>query len=430
MKNLLSILLIAMTINLSSQEKLLLKYKGLYQDSQGEKYLLNPRPGFPHFVVMKTGETHMIRATETTNFEFSKARNNWESIGGTIKFSNNNDDALMHISSINDSLTNDLTKVKIHINQHRLVLGDSLVISGDLISPIDHSKNAIAVLFHGDGDNDRYDLYDLGMYLVDNGYSVFAFDKRNVGMSYGKKVTGDSYDKISRVYAEDGVKIIDKLKLKYPNKSIGSIGISQGGWIGSIISSKTINTDFYVNIAGNISVGWQQWKHYMISYLKRNSFSKNDVAEAEDYFQSFFDAGLELIDFETYQTKLLKYKEKEWFSRLKKRKYIEWKSKKKAKQGLELNMNEPIKDLMTVNCPSLGVFYQHDHSTPPNSPLLFVKGLSSSNAKDITIRIFPNTTHGGWVVDNPYYNSLEITRQESEAYYFIIGWLNSILKKS
>ena len=94
------------------------------------------------------------------------------------------------------------------------------------------------MLLHGDGENDRYDLFDIGMYLVDAGVNVFAFDKRNVGKSKGSEVKGDNYDEISHAYADDAVMIVSELRKLYPNLRFGVVGLSQGGWIGSIVSAK------------------------------------------------------------------------------------------------------------------------------------------------------------------------------------------------
>jgi len=399
------------------------KFQGIYHSDGNEKILLNPREGFPHFVLMGSGETHMLRKITSNKYEFSHTRNDFDSVGGHLELIVKPEIAINLV--FNNGKSTYLKKAVYPSEELTLNLEDSLLISGSYIRASTLSKNKIAVLLHGDGDNDRYDLYDIGMYLVENGYSIFAFDKRNVGKSYGTKVRG-GYVEMSKTYAEDASQIVQWLQQKYPQQEVGVIGISQGGWIGAMVSSEISNLSFYVNIAGNMSVGWQQWEHYMLSYLKRNGFTAEDIAEAEDYFSAFFNVGLEKLDFSIYSDKLELYKEKAWFKKLQTRKLVKWNSQEDAINIVANNSFEPSEEVKKVTCPTLGVFYEFDHSTPPDSPYLFLKSLANSNAKDISVRVFPNTTHGGWVVYSYYFDSSFITRQESTAYYHIIEWLNSI----
>lgn len=399
-------------------------YGGIYQDDSGVKYIVNPSDAFPHFTIMNSGETHMIRQKEANIFEYSSTRNNWDSIGGVIEFET--EDGQISVCIVNkNKVRTCANRIPLSFQELSLSLENDVLLSGDLIQATKSKSNLVAVLLHGDGDNDRYDLFDIGMYLVSEGYAVFAFDKRNVGKSTGPEVEGNGYDEISRVYASDAVQLVTKLKQDYPKNDFGVIGVSQGGWIGSIVSQK-VPIAFYVNIAGSISLGWQQWQHYMISYLKRSGFSKEDIMEAEDYFKTFFDVGLQNTSFSTYLSKLSAYKEKRWFKRLETRKLIEWKDEATAIEVVGRNSNNPSLDIKKVNSPALGIFYEFDHSTPSNSPTIFFNSLQESNSRDISVRVFPNATHGGWVVDNYYFDTSKITNVESKAYYFIVDWLNSL----
>ncbi|WP_350291487.1 alpha/beta fold hydrolase [uncultured Croceitalea sp.] len=416
------ICVLAVTTAFAQEETELQKYEGLYMDSQGEKYLLNPRAGFPHFVLLKSGKTHMLRRVRKNQYEFSNTRNNFSKVGGFFELTKSNTITL----SFNKGGTKVLTSIPINKTELGLNLNDSLYISGSLIQSAQTQKNKIAVLLHGDGENNRYDLYDLGMYLIDSGYSVFAFDKRNVGKSIGKKIVGDNYLDFSKEYANDATQIVNWLQKKYPNNQIGVIGISQGGWIGAMVAQAIPDLGFYVNIAGNMSIGWQQFRHYMLSYLKRNGFSKADLVEATDYFKVYFDLCLNKIEFEEYEKILPLFINKVWFKKLETRKLVKFKNKDRALRLQEENSFDPTDFLKDVYAPSLGIFYQYDHSTPPDSPARFIAGLTKSKSNDISARIFSNTTHGGWVVDGYYFNSKDITRMESKAFFHIIEWLDSI----
>jgi len=424
-KKIILILLLVLGYNYAKAQpdSTLKKFQGIYHSDGNEKILLNPREGFPHFVIMETGETRMLRSITSTKYEFSHTRNDFNSVGGSLELVEKPETAIKIV--FNSGRTKHFNKISYPSEELTLNLKDSLVISGIYMRHSTLSKNKIAVLLHGDGDNDRYDLYDIGMYLVDNGYSIFAYDKRNVGNSYGPEVQG-GYVEMSETYSEDASQIVEWLQQKYPTQEVGVIGISQGGWIGAMVASEVADLGFYINIAGNMSVGWQQWQHYMLSYLKRKGFTAVDIAEAEDYFSDFFNVGLEKLDFSTYSDRLKLYKDKAWFKKLQTRKLIKWNSQENAIKIVANNSFEPSEEVKKVTCPTLGVFYEFDHSTPPDSPYLFLKSLANSNAKDISIRVFSNTTHGGWVVYSYYFDSSNITRQESKAYYYIVEWLNSI----
>ena len=153
---------------------------------------------------------------------------------------------------------------------------------------------------------------------------------------------------------------------------------------------------------------------------------KEEISEAEDYFKTFFDVGLQHTGFSAYTSKLSLYKEKRWFERLESRKLIEWKDEATAIEVVDRNSNDPSLDIKKVNSPTLGIFYEFDHSTPPDSPTIFFNSLQESNSKDISVRVFPNATHGGWMVDSYYFDTSKITNVESKAYYFIVDWLNSL----
>ena len=74
----------------TKETSLLESFGGIYEDGAGQKYALNPGDGFPHFTILKSGETHMLRNKKANVFEFSSTRNSWDKIGGTVALENNN----------------------------------------------------------------------------------------------------------------------------------------------------------------------------------------------------------------------------------------------------------------------------------------------------------------------------------------------------
>jgi pimeloyl-ACP methyl ester carboxylesterase len=428
MRKLIQLLPIILALQVSAQTSgttNLKEFEGIYKDDSGQNYIINPGEGFPHIMVMHTGETHMLRHKEANVFEFPSTLLNWDSLGGTIEFMKTKGRNNMLIT-YSGKKPYSAKNMALNSEELSLTLDNDLIISGDFIQPIEPKSNLVAVLLHGDGDNDRYDLYSYGMYLISEGYSVFAFDKRNVGKSKGPEVDGDGYAEISMEYASDATKIVRKLQSEYPEKRFGVLGISQGGYIGSIVSAKVPELAFYVNISGHVSIGWKQWRHFMISRIKRSGFEIKDVAEAEDYFKSFFEVGLRKTSFEQYSAKLIQYQEKGWFKMLDKRGLVKWKSEASAIRVVTRNSFDPSIEVKKVSAPTLGVFHEFDHSTPPDTPSIFLNSLLQSYSKDVSVRVFPNSNHGNWVVDSYYFDFSKITKQEPKLYYFITDWLSSL----
>jgi len=401
--------------------------RGLYQDQNNRTYIFSPTTGFPHFTEIETGEVHMLRSSGERSFEFTATRSSWDAIGGKVIFeSDTPGKKKCTITFLADGDIRKLQQIKLNTQPLALQIKPEVTIAGELITPLEPVNQKIAILLHGDGDNNRYDLYDIGMHLVAGGMSFFMFDKRNVGASIGPEIEGNNYDEISRVYAQDAIGVINELRKtlqEINNKDIGVIGLSQGGWLGAIVSAQVSGLAFYVNISGNGGIGWQQWRHYMESYLKRNGFSPEEVAEAENYFDYFFDLGLNKVDIETYQIQLEKHREKTWFKILSNRKLIEWEDKKQAIRVLSKNMNDPSKDFKKVNAPTLGLFFQFDHSSTPDTPVRFLDGIIKSNAPEVTVRVFPKANHGMWTVPSYYFNSSKISGRNPEIFKFLNAWL-------
>jgi len=398
--------------------------RGLYLNDQGESLIINAREGFPHLVLLSSGETHMLRNRSASVFEVAHNRNNWSSTDGVLTFDRSK--SPLRLCWKRGASSNCWKRVALRETSFQFEWADSLTLGGWVVLPEGEKTRKLAVLLHGDGPNDRYDLYDVGMYLLSRGIGFVAFDKRNVGTSSGSEITESSYTGISREYAEDATKLVQRIQRKYPNYVVGVVGISQGGWIGGMVASQVQDLGFYANIAGNMSIGWHQWQHYMLSYLKRNGFSEEEVEEAKTYFHQFFEAGLGSIDFATYTKALEKVEGKPWLERLDQRKLVRWRSETSAREVVQRNANDPLEELKGISAPTLGIFHEFDHSTPPDSPVRFLDNMSRMPSADVTVRIFPKTTHGGWVVPSYYFHSMDITRMESDIYFFLANWINDL----
>jgi pimeloyl-ACP methyl ester carboxylesterase len=400
--------------------------KGLYATSNGMTILVNPSAEFTCFTIIETGETHAIRQSTDGSLEFSKTRSSFDRIGSKLEFHNEGGKKKLTIL-FNNGIKVSGIKGAEKITPYTFNINDSVMLAGEYIEPPDFRSNKVAVLLHGDGRNDRYDLYDIGMHLVNSGIAIFIFDKRNTGGSSGPKIKGNNYDIISRQEANDIVGLLKYLKkdLNLKGKSIGVVGHSQGGWLGAIASSAIADLAFYVNVAGNVSDGWKQFRHYSICLLKRNGFIEIELSEAEKYINLYFDYYLGKIEKSDLAEARNSHEGKTWIKFLESKK-SGFKLSEVIQKKEEPSRKEAIEDLKEVQCPSLGVFFEFDHSSPPETPIDFLTGILQSKNKNVTVKVFTGANHGMWGVSGYNFVNNEITSRDPEIFKFIADWIIKI----
>ena len=76
---------------------------------------------------------------------------------------------------------------------------------------------------------------------------------------------------------------------------------------------------------------------------------------------------------------------------------------------------------MTV--PTLGLFFEFDHSSSPSTPLIFHSALSHAGNGNFAIYVFPGMNHGAWEVESLRFNTREITRRAPEVFKTLVDWV-------
>jgi dipeptidyl aminopeptidase/acylaminoacyl peptidase len=107
----------------------------------------------------------------------------------------------------------------------------------------------VAVIIHGSGTSRRNSVWYLSTanHLQQHGIAVLLPDKRGSEKSEGEWV-GASFEEL----ATDTLSAVEYVKHNqmFEYSSIGLIGMSQGGWIAPIVSTKTDDVSFVVSMSG------------------------------------------------------------------------------------------------------------------------------------------------------------------------------------
>lgn len=148
-------------------------------------------------------------------------------------------------------------------------VGDS--ITGTLWLP-SNTTHAAIVFVHGDGPQDRLawggnpPLFNT---LLDHGIAVAAWDKPGVGDSGGDWLSNSMAERAEIVQAA-----LLQLKERFPDISVGALGVSQAGWVLPKLDNET--ADFIVLIGAAVS--WQeQGKYYARIRLGAQGLSEAEI---------------------------------------------------------------------------------------------------------------------------------------------------------
>lgn len=132
---------------------------------------------------------------------------------------------------------------------------DSIKLAGTLTVPKDVMDPPVAILISGSGLQNRdSEVFNhrpflvLSDYLTKNGIAVLRYDDRGVGES-----EGDPKEATSEDFATDTEAAISFLKKRsdIDTNKIGLIGHSEGGFIASMVASRTKDVAFVISLAGN-----------------------------------------------------------------------------------------------------------------------------------------------------------------------------------
>lgn len=153
-------------------------------------------------------------------------------------------------------------------------------LSGTLLLPEDTGEppQAVVLLVHGDGPQDRYSgggYLPLVNALLDDGIAVFTWDKPGIGASTGDWLTQSMQDR-----ADEARAALSAVAGSLPQARgrIGFLGFSQAGWVLPRLASTETDADFFVLVGG--AVNWQrQGDYFTARRLAADGWMPERIAE-------------------------------------------------------------------------------------------------------------------------------------------------------
>ncbi|MBV7256477.1 alpha/beta hydrolase [Pacificimonas sp. WHA3] len=135
----------------------------------------------------------------------------------------------------------------------------------------------VVLLVHGDGPQDRWSgsgYLPLVNTLLDEGISVFSWDKPGVGASTGNWLHQSMQDRADETVA--ALKALRRMP-GYEHRRIGLLGFSQAGWVLPRVPARTDDAAFLVLMGG--AIDWQdQGRYYATMRLTREGRTPEEIA--------------------------------------------------------------------------------------------------------------------------------------------------------
>lgn len=282
----------------------------------------------------------------------------------------------------------------------RFTNGDEAELAGWLITPPTEGPHPVAVILQP-GTNDRFGMWRTAMALAVDGIGVLVFDRRDAGESSGEELP-PHYWSAAQVLAGDGAAAV-RFARSHPrvdSARVGVVGWSGGGWLGALVARRAPELAFYVSIAGNANPGWEQNRWNRLSTLRWEGFDPAAVGEAATFLDDHYFALMHgERTWPEYEAAVRALEGRPWFDWMRGT-FGLWESEADALAYAELERdNVPEEDFARVCAPTLGLFFEHDESSPPETPWFFLRGRARGPNPDVTVRIFSNTTHEAFVLE-------------------------------
>ena len=135
------------------------------------------------------------------------------------------------------------------------------------------------------------------------------------------------------------------------------------------------------------------------------------------------------VAWDAYEAARVAARAQAWWPVMKRRNVAEWESHEEAKgYWLRERKHVPARDFGSLTVPALGIFFEFDGSTTPDSPGLFAAALAASPASSFAVVQLAGLQHGSWVVES-YADSAARFSQRSQMMNAVIAdWLDRVLQ--
>ncbi len=375
-------------------------YAGLYRtDDEFIVIGLIPSAEIIYFERLSTGAMRFL-ARDGESFRYSPTRNLTARTAGSVRFVSSGD-ALIWTEGEDEEHHAELVSARtfgVHFAN-----GEDVSLAGTLVLPPGDGPHPAVVLIPQTG---RFDIWDVGMWMLSRGIAVLAYDQRNSGDSLGPDISGRYQDRQS-VHATDAAAAVRFVRSR-PEIDAGRVGVagwSGGGFIGAFVAADDPDLAFYVNIAGDASPGFEQASHMFVARLMREGFGDEDIDAARRFVGMHFGVAEGRVSWDEYQRELARVSGTDWYAFLSDRYSI---PHVRAEGVVEIGAYqsqwppERVYGRIT-STPTLGVFFEYDHSSSPSSPLHFLHALHEAGNGRYTVAIIQDANHAGFVLDGQGY---------------------------
>jgi len=265
-------------------------------------------------------------------------------------------------------------------------------------APATPGRHPAVVLLAGSGKEtrDNVPFQTLERYFSGLGIGVLAYDKRGVGQSGGAWNENEPLD----TYAADGLAAVDYLasRTDVDPKRIGVWGISQGGWVGPLIASKSPKVAFVISVSGPGVSNAEQAIFYREAGMRTQGFSDADIAEARNYRRivwAYYGTGLGR---EAALSALEIARNRQWFSKLGLSPALP--TPAELDPGLRAFMqqaaeSDPVGIAQRVNVPVLAIFGAKDSTQPVSLGIEnLIQAYARAGNRNATFVLLPDGGHG------------------------------------
>lgn len=299
-------------------------------------------------------------------------------------------------------------------------------IHGELLLPRRPGPHPVTVVIPL---GDRQSLWEPAMWLRASGVAVFVYDQRGSGSSSGRLYDpANSHTHVTLQLADDAIAVVRHLR-QLPDVDgdrVGLLGWSQGGWVAAMAASRLESVAFLVNIAANANPWPEQAEHRFLARLQREGFTDSaELAEAREYFEALRSVSEFRIGWDAYRKLRDRYRERAWYRAVTEiYPFFTYEDFGEAVAGWSSETSPDVFFRRLSHVPSLGVYFEHDQSNPPDSPLLFRRAVESAGNPRVEVKTFPGVNHGAWVVDGYEFDPDAIEQRDPAVFESITDWVH------
>lgn len=293
-------------------------------------------------------------------------------------------------------------KINHHTRKEIFFKNQQTELRGALYLPASEGKHPVVVFAHGSGAATR-GVGFFTTFFLQLGIGVLTFDKRGAGESMGDWETANF-----EVLAQDIISGINFLKTQ-PNvdpSEIGLMGNSQGGWVGSMVASKTKDLAYLLMRVGSGESVLETISHEYRGTFLADGFKEGEINEMIEMYRKHWLAASDGKTWKEGNDILYSYASKPWFNKLYPEPRTETESSKKWWIWLKENLkHDSYPYLKSIKTPTLWLMGEKDWNVNSQKSYPKVKGaLMLAGNKEYSVAIIPSMGHTGMVVSTGYYN--------------------------